>query len=107
MKVIYRFHNNLPHNNKAVAVSEKLRHLVGVEYEPQEEREVVDTVKAIVERANSEYPRTTGYSVRTTKDVHTRHIDAIVVALDNSDKCLYLAIAEGHTKWRDVVDGIN
>lgn len=102
MKIIYRLHNNLPHNNKAVAVYEQLRHLVGVEYEPQEEREVVDTVKAIVERANSEYPRTTGYSVRTTKDVHTRHIDAIVVALDNSDKCLYLAIAEGHRRWAEI-----
>lgn len=102
MKIIYRLHNNLPHNNKAVAVYEQLRHLVGVEYEPQEEKEVVDTVKAIVERANSEYPRTTGYNVRTTKDIHTRHIDAIVVALDNSDKCLHLAIAEGHRRWAEI-----
>lgn len=102
MKIIYRLHNNLPHNNKAVAVYEQLRHLVGVEYEPQEEREVVDAVKAIVARANSEYPRTTGYSVRTTKDIHTRHIDAIVVALDNSDKCLHLAIAEGLRRWVEI-----
>lgn len=104
MKIIYGLHNNLPHNNKAVAVYERLRHLVGVEYEPQEEREVVEAIKAIVDKGNSEYPRTTGYSVRTTKDVHTRHIDGIVVALDNSDKCLYLSIAEGLKRWDESIN---
>lgn len=65
---------------------------------------MVEAIKAIVDKGNSEYPRTIGYSVRTTENVYTGHIDGIVVALDNSDKCLYLSIAEGLKRWDESIN---
>lgn len=102
MKLIYKIYNNLPRNNKAVEVYENLQALVGVWYSADDECEIVDYVRDLVQRANESHPRTTPYSVRTSKDIVTRSVDGIVVALDSSDKCLQLVIAEGSKAWQDV-----
>lgn len=102
MKLIYRIYNNLPRNNKAVEVYENLQSLVGVWYSADEECEIVDYVRDLVQRANESHLRTTPYSVRTLKNIVTRSVDGIVVALDSSDKCLQLVIAEGSKAWQDV-----
>ena len=102
MKLIYKIYNNLPRNNKAVEVYENLQALVGVWYSAADECEIVDYVRYLVQRANENHPRTTPYSVRTSKDIVTRSVDGIVVVLDSSDKCLQLVIAEGSKAWQDV-----
>jgi hypothetical protein len=102
MKLIYRIYNNLPRNNKAVEVYENLRTLVGVYYSSADECDIVDYVRYLVQRANESHPRTTPYSVRTSKDIVTGSVDGIVVALDSSDKCLQLVIAEGRREWKCV-----
>lgn len=102
MKLIHRIYNNLPRNNKAVEVYENLRTLVGVYYSSADECDIVDYVRDLVQRANESHPRTTPYSVRISKDIVTGSVDGIVVALDSSDKCLQLVIAEGSKAWQDV-----
>lgn len=80
---------------------ENLQALVGVWYSADDECEIVDYVRDLVQRANESHPRTTPYSVRTSKDIVTRSVDGIVVALDSSDKCLQLVVAEGSKTWQD------
>lgn len=102
MKLIYKIYDNLPRNNKAVELYDNLRALVGVYYSSADECDIVDYVRDLVQRANESHPRTTPYSVRISENIVTRSVDGIVVALDSSDKCLQLMIAEGSREWKCV-----
>lgn len=107
MKVIYNIHDSLPRNAKATVVAAELRKLIGVLYAECEEQEVIDYVKQIVADANERYPRTRAFSAYTSNAINRQSVDSIVVKVDKSFECLTLSIADGYTKWRDVVDGVN
>lgn len=97
MKLITSFHNNFPVNRKTKELSEICRKLVGTLLEDKEYSELVNRMEKMVDVANAIYPNTTKLWVRTTGE-------SIALALDGSDKSMYLAIHTVHRRYSDIDD---
>lgn len=97
MKFITTFHNNLPTNRKTKELSDILRKLVGTLLEDNEYSELVNRMEKLVDVANALYPNTTKLWLRTTAE-------SVGLALDGSDKVMYLAIRTVHHRYSDIDD---
>lgn len=97
MKLITSFHNNLPVNRKTKELNEICRKLVGTLLEDREYSELVNRMEKLVDVANSLYPNTTKLWVRTAAE-------SVALALDRSDKSMYLAIHTVHRRYSDIDD---
>lgn len=97
MKFITTFHNNLPTNRKTKELSDILRKLVGTLLEDNEYSELVNRIEKMVDVANALYPNTTKLWVRTAAE-------SIALALDGSDKSMYLAIHTVRHRYSDIDD---
>lgn len=97
MKFITTFHNNLPTNRKTKELSDILRKLVGTLLEDNEYSELVNRMEKLVDVANALYPNTTKLRVRTTAE-------SVELALDGSDKSMYLAIHTVRHRYSDIDD---
>lgn len=95
MKLITSCHNNLPVNRKTKELSETCRKLVGTE--DKEYSELVNRMEKMVDVANALYPNTTKLWVRTAAE-------SIALALDGSDKSMYLAIHTVRHRYSDIDD---
>lgn len=97
MKLITSYHNNLPVNRKTKELSEICRKLVGTLLEDREYSELVNRMEKMVDVANALYPNTTKLWVRTAAE-------SVALALDGSDKSMYLAIHTVHRRYSDIDD---
>lgn len=95
MKLITNFHDNLPANKKNKEVAEILRKLVGTLLEDREYSELVNRLEKLVDVANALYPKTRKLWVRTCAN-------SIALALDGTDKSMWLAIHTVEHRWDDV-----
>lgn len=97
MKLITSFHNNLPVNRKTKELNEICRKLVGTLLEDREYSELVNRMEKLVDVANALYPNTTKLWVCTAAE-------SVALALDGSDKSMYLAIHTVHHRYSDIDD---
>lgn len=97
MKLITSVHNNLPVNRKTKELSDICRKLVGTLLEDKEYSELVNRMEKMVDVANALYPNTTKLWVRTAAE-------SIALALDGSDKSMYLAIHTVRHRYSDIDD---
>lgn len=96
MKLITAFHNNLPNNKKTQRIDGILRAFVGTLIEDNRLSELRAYVEDLVQRENAKHPRTTPLHVTSSLDGH------ISIRLDNSDKCMWFAVAEVKQRWEDL-----
>lgn len=97
MKLITAFHNDLPTNRKTKELSDILRKLIGTLLEDKEYSELVNRMEKMVDVANTLYPNTTKLWLRTAAE-------SIALALDSSDKSMYLAIHTVRHRYSDIDD---
>lgn len=97
MKLITAFHNNLPVNRKTKELNDICRKLVGTLLEDREYSELVNRLETMVDAANAIYPNTTKLRVRTAAE-------SVALALDGSDKSMYLAIHTVRQRYSDIDD---
>lgn len=97
MKLITSCHNNLPVNRKTKELSEICRKLVGTLLEDKEYSELVNRMQKLVDVANALYPHTTKLWLSTSTE-------SVALALDGSDKSMYLAISTVHHRYSDIDD---
>lgn len=97
MKLITHCHNNLPVNRKTKELSEILRKLVGTLLEDREYSEMINRLEKLVDVANALYPNTTKLWVCTSAE-------SVALALDGSDKSMWLAVHTVQHNWADVKD---
>lgn len=95
MKFITHFHNNLPTNKKTKELSEILCKLRGTLLEDKEYSEMINRIEKLVDVANALYPKTTPVWVRTSAE-------SVAIALEGSDKSMWLGIHTVLHKWDDV-----
>lgn len=96
MKLITAFHNNLPNNKKTQRIDGILEAFVGTLIEDSHLSELRAYVEDLVRRENAKHPRTTPLHVTSLRDGH------ISIRLDNSDKCMWFAVAEVKRRWEDL-----
>lgn len=94
MKLITRFNNNLPSNQKVNALSARLRPLVGLSICKAEWEEFIEWMRKLIMFANEHYPRTKPLGLRS-------YGDSITITLDGTDKCMYFAISEVKKTWAE------
>jgi predicted transcriptional regulator YheO len=97
MKLFTSCHNNLPVNKKTKELSEICCKLVGTLLEDREYSELVNRMEKMVDVANALYPNTTKLWVRTAAE-------SVALALDSSDKSMYLSIHSVRQRYSDIDD---